>query len=215
MDSVWHESSLSFPMRDWFLAKINRPACFVSQAVSDRKICHGSPQPLLSKPTGAVWDYMCGCPPPAPPHHHHHHHHSTLHHTGLAVEGRSRNRFSERCYRAQTRHGRCWTSLKSSWWCSVDSLGSERKDQFKKKRGEFGKWQFCWTQIEKHMLHTFLRQWLAWRHTSVIRKSVMGWDRVGLEWSVWGRYGLSALCLRADYLALKRKLLVDCWPVCL
>lgn len=66
---------------------------------------------------------MCGyCP-----------HHSPLHHTGLIVEEQSRNRFSRRCYHTQTRHSSCWTSLKSSWWCSAVSIGSESKDQFKKK----------------------------------------------------------------------------------
>lgn len=82
------------------------------------------PLALLSEPTEAVWDYMCGYYP----------HHPPLHHTGWVVEGSSRTRSDQRRYHKQTCHSSCCTSLKSGWWWSVVSLATESKDQVKKKR---------------------------------------------------------------------------------
>lgn len=108
------------------------------------------PPTLLSKPTEAVWDYMCGYYP----------YHPLLHHTRWVVQGSSRTRSGRRCYHTQTRHSSCCTSLKSGCCCDVVSLGTERKDQ-SRKRGEFGKWQVYWTQSERCMPHSFIRLWLA------------------------------------------------------
>lgn len=147
-----------------------------------------APSPFCPSPLKQC-EITCVVVPPTPPHPPYHHHHPTLHHTGLAVEGRSRNRFSERCYRAQTRHGRCWTSLKSSWWCSVDSLGSERKDQFKKKKGWI--WEMAVLLDTDWKAHAaFLPQAMAGQEAHFSDKEIgngmrQGGSRVKCLGSIW------------------------------
>lgn len=124
----------------------NQQACLLCQPSSVWSLNPSwKPPALLSEPTEAVWDYMCGYYP----------YHPLLHHTRWVVEGSSRTRSSQRCYRTQTRHSSCCTSLKSGC-CYVVNLETERKDQ-PRKRGEFGTWFVYWTQIERCMPHSFIR----------------------------------------------------------
>lgn len=93
------------------------------------------PPALLSKPTEAVCDYMCGYPP--------------LHHIWI-VERSRRGRSGQRGYRTRTHHSSCCSSLKSGR-CAPVSLRLESR-----KVGGFGKRQVHWTQIKRYTPHSFL-----------------------------------------------------------
>ncbi len=82
----------------------NQQACLLCQPSSVWSLNPSwKPPALLSEPTEAVWDYMCGYYP----------YHPLLHHIRWVVEGGSSSRSGWRCYHTQKRHSSCCTSLKS------------------------------------------------------------------------------------------------------
>ena len=111
--SVWHESCQCAPMWDWVFCQ-NQHAGLLCQPSSVWSLNPSwKPPALLSKPTEAGWDYMCGYYP----------HHPPLHHWRWVVEGISRTRTNQRLLSyTQTRHGSCCTSLKNRLMTSFGLL---------------------------------------------------------------------------------------------